>query len=452
MNITPVISFPLSAVFASITVAGSSRAQDRPQTPRGPDWDAVLGAPQGEWPSAQESIDWREDLPEALAEARKSNRPLFVTLRCLPCKQCSGFDQAVLDGGQWLDPLLAQFITVRITDAAKIDMARLPVEGFQDLDLSWWGYFLSPRAELYGVFGGRDEVSDTTRISTDALARTLERVLDHHYDPRRAQWGIDRAPVAATTKPFLPRDLPKYEEWYSGHPDAKAQSCLHCHQLREALWHPLDARGEKRKRRLAAVWPLPENVGVRVERDDGLRVTHVEAGSPAAKIGLAPGDRLGAAGGRRLFGQADFRGVLHRKADPSGAIEVHWLRDGKRHRGVLELDVGWRETVLDWRMSISQGNLGADPGFFPRKGHPVRAGEMAIVPFFGKDRDRSHAYRAGLRPHHTVVAINGESPDLHGRAFLVWYRLKFDYGDRLTFTVIDQGTERKIRVLQKARG
>ena len=65
-------------------------------------------------------------------------------------------------------------------------------------------------------------------------------------------------------------------------------------------------------------------------------------GSPAARAGLRVGDELLAAGERRLFGQADFRGVLHRKADPGGEIPVRWLRDGALVSGKLALEPGWR--------------------------------------------------------------------------------------------------------------
>src|SRR5688500_192727 len=67
--------------------------------------------------SAQGPVRWRGDLQDALREAREQNRPLFVTLRCLPCKQCSAFDKNVLEGGPDLEPLLRQFVTVRLTDA-----------------------------------------------------------------------------------------------------------------------------------------------------------------------------------------------------------------------------------------------------------------------------------------------------------------------------------------------
>src|SRR5207253_6047476 len=32
---------------------------------------------------------------------------------------------------------------------------------------------------------------------------------------------------------------------------------------------------------------------------------------------------------------------------------------------ILKVADGWRKTVLDWRMSVSQGNVGGDLGFWP---------------------------------------------------------------------------------------
>src|SRR5262245_1638216 len=125
-----------------------------------PSWSEILGPSQGKLPAAGSwKVTWRTNLAQALAEAGQANRQMFVTFRCLPCRQCSAFDKEVLEGGLELDPLLNQFITVRLTDASNIDLRIFPVEGFVDLDLSWWGWFLSPEGQVYGVFGGRDHVS-----------------------------------------------------------------------------------------------------------------------------------------------------------------------------------------------------------------------------------------------------------------------------------------------------
>ncbi len=70
---------------------------------------------------------------------------------------------------------------------------------------------------------------------------------------------------------------------------------------------------------------------------------------------------------------------------------------------------------------------------------------MSIEPYFGKDPQKFVAYRAGLRPRHTIIAVDGERPDLAGRPFLVWFRLNHDPGDWVTLTLRDKGRERTIR-------
>jgi serine protease Do len=293
-----------------------------------PPWKEILGPPQGKLSGAASwGVTWRTNLADAMAEARKQNQPLFVTFRCLPCQQCAAFDKEVLEGGPGLDPLLNQFITVRLTDAAEIDLRVFPVEGFADLDLSWWGWFLSPEGRVYGVFGGRDDVSDATRISKPALIASLKRVLAHHYDPRRAHWNIDGPAPDLSGSAKSARTLPGYEGWLRGaHPETQKQSCLHCHQINDILREPAVVAKTFDKRRDFDVWPLPENVGLALDRDHGLLAANVVAGSAADKAGMKVGDVLGAAGGRRCFSQADFRGVLHRGPRGAGEMEVWWTR------------------------------------------------------------------------------------------------------------------------------
>jgi len=205
------------------------------------------------------------------------------------------------------------------------------------------------------------------------------------------------------------------------------------------------------KHRDFEVWPLPENVGLKVDRDNGLKVMSVAQGSAADKAGIKPGDELAAAGGRRLFGQADFRGVLHRGPRDAGQVEVWWTRGGKPMSGTLNVPDGWRKTVLDWRMSVSQGNVGAYPSFFPlalnpqkRQQRNIPAGTMAVEPYMGSNT-KTPAYAAGLRGNDVVTAVGGESPDVSGRGFLVWFKMHYERGDQVTMTVKDpQGKERTV--------
>jgi hypothetical protein len=439
-------------VLLAAVVVGLTDWSNAAAAPRQIDWRAVLSTAQGKLPEPLPGVVWRDDLLKALADAKAQNRPLFVTLRCLPCKQCSAFDKDVLEGGSQLTPLLRQFITVRLTDAKAMDLRLLPVEGFQDLDLSWWGYFLSPEGRVYGVFGGKDHVSDATRISPAALAATLTRVLAHHYDPRRSAWDIDGPAVELAGAPRNATNLAGYESWFSrGGKEVKAQVCIHCHQVSEILRQPALDAGKFDKLRDTQIWPLPENVGIALDRDDGLLVKSIDPGSPAERAGLRAGDSLAAAGDRRLFGQADFRGVLHRGPAGDGVIPIYWLRNGQVMDGRLQVAGEWRKTVLGWRMSLAQGNIGIDCGFFPltmSKNERLKVNladdAMGVKPFMYKEA--TPASQAGLKSGHFIVAVNGQSPNISGRAFEWWFRERFEVGDAVTLDVVDaQGTRSQIK-------
>lgn len=395
-------------------------------------WTEILGPSQGTVPEIVfEPVLWRHDFEKALDEAQSKNRPLFVTWRCLPCKQCADFDKDVLDGSPQLTPLLRQFITVRMTDAAGLDERYFPYRGYQDLDLSWWGYFLSPKGRVYGVFGGKDHVSDSTRISEQALVNSLERVLAHHYDPRRGTWEIDGPIPNVEGGKRGPREAKHFELFEKDRPWVGKQNCVHCHQVGDLLHFSAMEDGTFDLRTYTQPWPLPENVGIVVDRDDGLLVTKVEAASAADQAGIRVGDRLGMAGDRRLFGQADFRGVLHRASYGADNIPVGWLRGNKAHFSELKVSGNWREGENSWRKTIYEGIYGPHLGFFPIKGPNQGKGSMSFRPYMGPNEKRKSNlwYSTGLRPHMEIVSVNGQSSDWDSRQFLAWFRLNHKVGD-----------------------
>ena len=401
-------------------------------------WTEIVGSAEGEIPEpAPGAVNWRDDLPKAFAEAKKTGRPLFVTWRCLPCKQCAEFDKDVLDGSPRLTPLLQRFVTLRMTDASHLDHRIFPYREFQDLDLSWWGYLMSPEGRIYSVFGGKDHVSDATRISEAALVNTMQRVLAHHYDPRRETWDIDGPTPDTRQRPQTPKDDPAYRSFTNDRPSMKQQACMHCHQVGDLRNFGEIERGSFDVQRFSQPWPLPENVGLTVDRDDGLRVTKVDAGSPAARIGIQVGDSLAMAGDRKLFGQADFRGVLHRAPLGDARIDVGWLRNGEFQEGTLDLVDGWRETKIDWRKTVYDGVYGPGIGFFPLKGPRQGRGAMSFRPFMGPNNKVSQNpwHRKGLRPNMEIIAINDRTDDWDSRELLTWFKLNHQDGDLVTIRV-----------------
>ena len=401
-------------------------------------WQAILGPADGTIPKpSPTAVIWRDDFTSALQEARTRDLPMFVTWRCIPCKQCADFDKGVLDGSPHLTPLLQRFVTVRMTDAAELDERFFPYRQFQDLDLSWWGYFLSPQGRLYGVFGGKDHVSDATRISEQALVNTMRRVLAHHYDPRHASWKVD-GPLPTPDAPARrPRDMDHYEAFEKDRPWMAKQTCLHCHQVGNLLHFDSMKKGTFDLTVYTQPWPLPENVGIVIDRDDGLLVMAVDPDSPAAVAGIRAGDRLGVAGKRRLFGQADFRGVLHRASYGADEIPIGWTRNGKAHFSKLVVRAGWRKAENSWRKTVYEGIYGPHLGFFPIKGPNQGKGAMSFRPYMGSPEKQNDNpwHPTGLRPHMEIVEVDGRSDDWDSRQFLAWFRLNHEVGDKVTIKV-----------------
>ena len=398
-------------------------------------------------------VIWRDDFEDSLREAKKTNRPLLVTFRCLPCKQCSEFDASVLESDDNpADELLRQFITVRITTMAGLDLRYFPVESWQDMDMSWWGYLMSPEGRIYAVYGGRDEVSDKTRISVPGFINVMQRVLAFHYDPRSKDWADAVGNLPRAAGPGRARTiekLPGFRVWDKNHQDPKLRECLHCHQVQEILWQPAIDKKQFDPNVECDMWPLPENVGITLDRDHGLKVTKVQADSPAAKAGVAVGDELCVADGLRLFGQTDFRGVLHRAGRGDVSVSLMWRSGEDLKSGTLSMTGDWRKTVLDWRMSASQGNFGGYATFWPlkanandRKRANAPEGTMAIKPWLGQQA-KGAAFDAGLRANQVVVAVDGQSPDKDGRGFCVWFRFRYNPGDTITLTVVEPDGSRK---------
>ena len=392
-------------------------------------------------PDPQGEVRWRDSFDLALAEAKGSGRPLLVTWRCLPCEQCAEFDQEILDGSPTLDPLLRRFVTVRLTDASLLDERFFPYRTHQDLDLSWWAYFLSPEGDLYGVFGGKDHVSENTRISEAAFENTMRRVLAHHANPHRRDWDVDLPMGSASLVEHGPRDSAGYPlllEKRPGleEPHGEYGSCLHCHQVGDMLTMESLADGSFTVDAFMGRWPLPENVGLLLDRDDGLLVKAVKRGSPADKAGLRVGDRLGMAEGTRLFGQADFRGVLHRASQGSDTIDIAWQRGDDVMFGEVAVEPGWRRGNNAWRKTVYDGVYGPGMGFFPLNGPQAGKGQgLSIKPWMGPTPAERPVFATGLRPNMEIVAIDGMDDDLPTRELITWFRLNHQPGDEVVYRV-----------------
>lgn len=235
-----------------------------------------------------------------------------------------------------------------------VDLARFDF----DYDVTWNGFFLDEKLNVYSRYGGRDGGNPENRLSRESLLQTMTEVLAAHES--RAMLQASGEPVfhPVPDEPRLPEDMPLLRKNHQG--------CLHCHQVREySLLQSFHAGTFQRKELFP--YPLPENLGIVIDRGHGHRIQQIRADSAAAQAKLQAGDVIVKAGGIPVRSEYDLRWILHRLPDERN-LEVHVERaepisaetndTGSSPRASVPVKVelilqnGWRHTDLGWRKSL----------------------------------------------------------------------------------------------------
>ena len=317
-----------------------------------------------------------------------------------------------------------------------------------DFDQTFAVLFFNADGTVYGRYGTRagSGPNSTTHVSLPSLKRTMERVLWLHqgYPANRARVAAKRGPKPEHATPnAIPalRDRP-------ARITTREHGCIHCHQVRDSA---LRERWEGRKLQPSDLWvhPLPENVGLKMLVDDGLRVERVLVGSPAAAAGLAAGDELTTLAGQSLTSQADIQWALNGLPD-TGEAEVEFLRAGTSRRAALRLSGDWKKTDLAWRASSGPG-LRYGLWTAPLTPDQKRARGLQDEPFALEVKNlfaprADPVRRAGVRPGDVIVGADGRRDFAHEGDFLAYLRLAHPPGDRVRLTLVRQGQRQEIDV------
>ena len=135
------------------------------------------GAVRGDKAKMEDSDRWiYGDYRSALAKGRETGKPVMVTLRCVPCLACAGFDAEVLREQTKLTPLLDQFICVRVINANDLNLSRFQF----DPDLSFSVMFFNGDGTVYGRYGSWDHQRDPQHRATAGFRKALEGALAIH--------------------------------------------------------------------------------------------------------------------------------------------------------------------------------------------------------------------------------------------------------------------------------
>jgi len=390
------------------------------------------------------------DVRRGFDEAKRTGKPLLVTLRCVPCVACIGIDAGILTQSE-LAPLLDQFVCVRLINANALDLALFQV----DYDLSFSSVFFNGDGTVYGRFGSWQHQRNAQDTDTAGFKSALEGVLAIHrgYPGNKAaltgKQGMTLPFRTAIEMPLLATKYQRELDWNG----KVVGSCVHCHQVGDALraWYR-----EQRKpvpAELIFPWPAPETVGVSLAADQPSRIMAVADGSVAAKAGLRVGDRIVSLSGQLPVSTADFSWVLHVAPDAASIPLV--VRRGDAQQDVtLELPSGWRhrtdngKRVANWSMRgmATGGMILEDMSDADRGQIGLDARQMALrVKFVGQYGNHAAAKNAGFKKDDVIVQLDGLDRRMgEGELFAHLLQQRFP-GEKVNATVL-RGPE-KVQLL-----
>lgn len=384
------------------------------------------------------------DLFAAYAEAEKSGRPLMVVLRCVPCLACMGLDSEVLVENESLKPLMDQFVRVRLINANSLDLSLFQF----DYDLSFSILFLNADRTIYGRFGSWEHQRDSENRATEGLRQALEGALALH-----AGYPANRESLAGKTGPMMPyrapTDLPSLKKFrpeldWSGQ---VVKSCVHCHQIGDAL--RLEAREAGEPLTLSSIFPHPDptTIGIRLKENPLTTVAEVAPGSAAERAGIRAGDEIVSLQGQPLISVADFSWVLHGFPD-EGQLAARVRRDGMETEVPIALGKDWRRhadisrRVGTWpmRAMASGGMKLRSLDAKEREDLGLDAGKLALLAeHVGEYGPHAAAKRAGFKKGDVIVSVAGREDELTETDLLSDHLLAHKPGDKVPAVVLRDG-------------
>ncbi|RMG18915.1 MAG: PDZ domain-containing protein [Planctomycetota bacterium] len=330
------------------------------------------------------------------------------------------------------------YLPVRVTDLAGLDLRTYAF----DYDLTLAILVLAPDGYVLHRYGGRDARSPTGSLSMGSLVRFLRGALESYRDYARRPRARERRP------PMRIEDIPAWaEKMAERRRRGRPLDCVHCHFVYDAYWEQGRRDGTWDDRR---IWrfPPPARIGLVLDREEQELVREVRAGSPAARAGLRPGDRLLRVGTQRILSHADLSWVLENTPYQGAELSLRFLRAQRERGATLRLEAGWRVgTPLEFSWRPSKWRLQPRPGFGGRDLRPEERAAFGLaadafafritylvtwgpMPRYGKA-----AVAAGIRKGDVVVGVDGAELEGHDH-FHAWWRLTRRPGDTVVLRIL----------------
>lgn len=330
---------------------------------------------------------------------------------------------------------------MRVTDMRGVDIAKYDF----DFDLTFSALTLHPDGEIYHRYGGRDGRSASHWTTEASFSAMLRASLGAH-----ATFAAS-TPEREERSALTPESIPAFAKRDKG-------ECIHCHNVHEAQQAELRADGTWS---LDDIWvhPEPARIGIDLDPDDQRRVVAVEAGSPAAKAGLRPSDRLERIGGTPIASASDVMYALNSVSMKGGELAVEFMRDEASTSAKLVLEDGWRRgtprslawRALKWTLDTVPGFGGPVLGADDRRaagleGEPFAFRINYFVTWGPRARYGRAAQRAGLAKGDVVYGV-GEKEEFDSiEHFHAWWRLTREPGEAVRIRFMRDGQRREVEL------
>lgn len=385
------------------------------------------------------------DIEAAKQTARKENKPLFVTFRCVPCKACSGFDAEVAKGRDQIKQLgREKFICVRQVEMKGVDLTQFQF----DHDLNWAAMFINADGTVYARYGTQSAEGPDAYNSIQGLVNTMNRVLELHADyPNNKKSLADKR---AKKKPYrTAMEMPGLKDKQKYAASTTRRNCIHCHNIHDAENAEAHQSGKFNFDMLYR-YPLPQNVGLEIDAKQGIRVARVAKSSAAAETGLKPGESITHMDGQAITSIADMQWVLHHVPNKAATVTVTGDKTGKH---TLELKPGWKKYDISWRGSIWELSPVWSVWAPPLKDNEKRQRNLPakdpalLVKWINQSRPSGQAaQRGGLRQGDVIVAVDGKPVAADHRQFCTHLKFNYKVGDTLPITVQRNGRKRDLKI------
>ena len=395
-------------------------------------WSATVKDRQGSVLKDREKMEKSDrwiynDIDTAFKRSKEQNKPLLVTLRCVPCLACIGMDTEVLLESSRISFLLDQFVCLRIINANKLELSKFQF----DYDLSFSVLTFNSDGTLYNRFGSWKHQKDPEDKTTKSFESALKGALALHaeYPKNKARLlGKQGKPHKYKNPLSIPGIKGKFKEELDWNGQV-VRSCVHCHQINDSLnWH---ARDEKLTLEPEQIYPYPscEILGITLGNEFPLQVEKISSDSPADLAGLKKGDLILQLSGQSITTEADISWALHNT--DAFAKEIKILVQRGVRKGILEIKLspGWKNDsdisrrVGTWtKRALAFGGMKLEEiDNSTKRSFGLRPDSLALeAKHVGQYNKHALAKRAGWKKGDILIEVEGRTNRMSESQLIGW--------------------------------